>query len=228
MLPDVVKWKFFRCSRLATAFISLVLCYLRGMKRILCFFVVSIVLQDVFSQSLDSLFVNAPSEVLPTLERGNRLNMLDFYASGMEAKVDGSLGGSFTLLSKNDSVLRMSCSDEYVIEMRWFSDRGRILLLKSVKLPEVQSFAELFDARWARQELAVPEYEIGDFLTVGAKEVQEDVRQRIVTALTPCHYGLSWDSARCMLRVQPSLERLAHEDRVAAEMCTDGLFLKIF
>ena len=61
-------------------------------------------------QTIADVFREMPDSLLPTLSENNRLDMLDFMASGMKAEVTNRLGGNseMTALTNDNLCLRVS------------------------------------------------------------------------------------------------------------------------
>lgn len=62
------------------------------------------------AQTITDIFRVMPDSLLPTLSENNRLDMIDFMASGMKAEVTNRLGGSseMTALTNDSLCLRVS------------------------------------------------------------------------------------------------------------------------
>ena len=53
-------------------------------------------------QTISEVFREMPDSLLPTLSKNNRLDMLDFMASGMKAEVTNRLGGRSEMTALTD------------------------------------------------------------------------------------------------------------------------------
>ena len=63
------------------------------------------VVRSVAPEKIGSVFTNLPSELMPLLTRNDRLDLLDYHKAGMEARVTNILGGTTTLVERNDTTL---------------------------------------------------------------------------------------------------------------------------
>ena len=60
---------------------------------------------------ISDLFREMPDSLLPVLSENNRLDMIDFMASGMKAEVSNRLGGKSEMTMLTDDSLRVKVSD---------------------------------------------------------------------------------------------------------------------
>ena len=60
---------------------------------------------------ISDLFREMPDSLLPVLSENNRLDMIDFMASGMKAEITNRLGGSSEMTMLTDDSLRVKASD---------------------------------------------------------------------------------------------------------------------
>lgn len=74
--------------------------------------------------SLKTLFGEMPDSLLPVLSEYNRLDMIDFMASGMEAEVSNNLDGTSVMTQLTDSFLSIRMSDAVEVEMRLLNYEG--------------------------------------------------------------------------------------------------------
>lgn len=74
--------------------------------------------------SLRTLFGEMPDSLLPTLSEYNRLDMIDFMVSGMEAEVSNNLDGTSVMTQLTDSFLSIRMSDAVEVEMRLLNYEG--------------------------------------------------------------------------------------------------------
>ena len=89
-------------------------------KETICFVVLLLVgALPVRSQSLSDLFKCMPDSLLPYLSHNNRLDLLDFFEAGMEARVTNLFDGQtrLTALSADSLVLELSPSSSLSIRL---------------------------------------------------------------------------------------------------------------
>ena len=102
------------------------------------------------AQSMDSLFVHIPNEVLPMLVRNTRLDMLDLYNCGMKAEVENDFGGRACLLQKDSVHLLVQTSNVSRLELRVLPSDGDTLLgcVRTVETPAAYSQVQFFTRNW--------------------------------------------------------------------------------
>jgi hypothetical protein len=68
-------------------------------------------------EKISDLFRVMPDSLLPVLSENNRLDMIDFMASGMKAEVTNRLGGSSEMTLLTDDSLRVKVSDALAVTL---------------------------------------------------------------------------------------------------------------
>ena len=102
--------------------------------------------------NINAVFVYVPDSLLPLLTRNDRLDLLDYHKAGMEARVTNLMGGTTTLLERNDTTICL----QLTVVSRWritiVTDTFgavRYRITKTFFLPE----------EWQREEWYDPESE---------------------------------------------------------------------
>lgn len=86
------------------------------MKRLLFSFLLLLSAASAGAQTnINAVFVSLPDSLLPLLTRNDRLDLLDYHEAGMEARVTNSLGGTTTLLERNDTTICL----QLTVVSRW-------------------------------------------------------------------------------------------------------------
>ena len=76
------------------------------MKRLLFSFLLLLSVAWASAQAdINAVFVSMPDSLLPLLTRNDRLDLLDYHKAGMEARVINLMGGTTTLLERNDTTI---------------------------------------------------------------------------------------------------------------------------
>lgn len=83
---------------------------------------------------VDSLFLALPAAEMPELERSARMDLLDLWASGLEAAVPGALGDTLRLTERTDSTLTLTLADAATWRFR-VTPGGRLVWEREVRLP---------------------------------------------------------------------------------------------
>ena len=83
---------------------------------------------------VDSLFLGISAAEMPELDRSARMDLLDFWDSGLEARTPGTFGDTICLVSRTDSALTLQLADAAVWRIRLLGP-GRGVWEREVRLP---------------------------------------------------------------------------------------------
>ena len=83
---------------------------------------------------VDSLFLDIPLSAMPELDRSARMDLLDLWESGLEAKVPGTFGDTLHLTAHTDSTLTLQLADAAVWRIDVTPD-GRGVWTREIRLP---------------------------------------------------------------------------------------------
>ncbi|MDE6108827.1 MAG: DUF3256 family protein, partial [Muribaculaceae bacterium] len=126
-------------------------------------------------------FAMAPDEVMPLLPANTRLDMLDYYNSGMQRPSRNEAGGMALVTSSADRRLTFEAGDSCSYELAVFTTPRDTLvaLIETLRYPMPDSRVEWFDARWKPVKAPVAEPGLKQWLTRdGARncaEVEETI-----------------------------------------------------
>ena len=170
---------------------------------------------------IDSLFVNAPQDVLPLLGQTERLDLLDLYDYRLKAEVENRLGGRSLLEYKDSCMLRLRVSDAESWEMHCVPGEGDRLLicLNSVRASGEMTRLSAYNLSWQPIKLAFPKPDCKHFLTAAPADSLTDADLSTLHALLPAlPVAASWQEGnRLQLRIDASA--LATDLRRAARLC---------
>lgn len=123
------------------------------MKRLLFSFLLLLSAAWVSAQTdINNVFVYMPDSLLPLLTRNDRLDLLDYHKAGMEARVTNLMGGTTTLLERNDTTICLQLTAVSRWRITIVTDTFgavRYRITKTFFLPE----------EWQREEWYDPESE---------------------------------------------------------------------
>lgn len=110
------------------------------------------------SPLIDSLFVSAPRDVLPMLDRTARLDLLDLEKSGLKAEVENIYGGRSSILekSRDELLLRTSEVGEWEMKVLPASGEAVIFIIRSVTASGKSSRLNAYSTLWRERKLDVP------------------------------------------------------------------------
>ena len=170
---------------------------------------------------IDSLFINAPQDVLPLLGHTERLDLLDLYDYRLKAEVENRLGGRSLLEHKDSCMLRLRVSDAESWEMHCVQGEGGALLicLNSVRAGGEMTRLSAYNLSWQPIKLAFPKPDCKHFLTAAPADSLTDADLSALHALLPAlPVAASWQEGnRLQLRIDASA--LAADLRRAARLC---------
>ena len=170
---------------------------------------------------IDSLFINAPQDVLPLLGQTERLDLLDLYDYRLKAEVENRLGGRSLLEYKDSCMLRLRVSDAESWEMHCVQGEGGALLicLNSVRAGGEMTRLSAYNLSWQPIKLAFPKPDCKHFLTAAPADSLTDADLSAFHALLPAlPVAASWQEGnRLQLRIDASA--LATDLRRAARLC---------
>ena len=170
---------------------------------------------------IDSLFINAPQDVLPLLGHTERLDLLDLYDYRLKAEVENRLGGRSLLEYKDSCMLRLRVSDAESWEMHCVQGEGGALLicLNSVRAGGEMTRLSAYNLSWQPIKLAFPKPDCKHFLTAAPADSLTDADLSALHALLPAlPVAASWQEGnRLQLRIDASA--LAADLRRAARLC---------
>lgn len=123
------------------------------MKRLLFSFLLLLSVAWASAQTdINVVFVSMPDSLLPLLTRNDRLDLLDYHKAGMEARVTNLMGGTTTLLERNDTTICLQLTAVSRWRITTVTDTFgavRYRITKTFFLPE----------EWQREEWYDPESE---------------------------------------------------------------------
>ena len=157
---------------------------------------------------IDSLFINAPQDVLPLLGLTERLDLLDLYDYRLKAEVENRLGGRSLLEHKDSCMLRLRVSDAESWEMHCVQGEGGALLicLNSVRAGGEMTRLSAYNLSWQPIKLAFPKPDCKHFLTAAPADSLTDADLSAFHALLPAlPVAASWQEGnRLQLRIDAS------------------------
>lgn len=111
---------------------------------------------NVSARTMKQFFVQTPLPLLPELSDDNRLDCIDYLASGMKATVKNRLGENSSLLKLNDRYALVELSSSSRCEMRLLVDGEDSLLcvVKTWLTPEPESTVRFYNTAWEEQPAA--------------------------------------------------------------------------
>lgn len=114
-----------------------------------------------------------------------RLDMIDYYDSGMKMSVKNDMQGQSRLLSLTDTMLTMRYgSDVEVTVVKLEAKSPVLMVIETLQLPEVDSHVSFYDDRWQPLKRSLlPELKLADWLTTRDADAVKEVK-RVIPFMT--------------------------------------------
>ncbi|MDR3217638.1 MAG: DUF3256 family protein [Dysgonamonadaceae bacterium] len=103
-------------------------------------------------QTASDLFVSAPESMLLTLNTTDRLDLIDFYKAGQEAKVENQLGDTSAIFRLTDDYLELKTGNETLelIILHLVNDSKIVCLIQTVCAPVCDSYLAFYTTSWKK------------------------------------------------------------------------------
>ena len=176
------------------------------------------------ARDIDSLFLEVPEQVMPLLEHGSRLDMLDLYNCGMEALVINDMGGEARLLKKDSVSFLASTTDVSRVELRQLSYKKDTIYscVRTVDLPEPYSQITFLDKSWKLVPVQLPQKVHLADCWFPSDSLSEARIEELRLLLSPVLFSLHWESGTDgfpVLIYEVSVNHLLPEDQRDAKKC---------
>ncbi len=98
----------------------------------------------------ESAFTSAPAEVFPLLERNSRLDMIDYFRSGLETPTANRLDGGSRVTSLTDKEVALSLSDASCAQLVLLPAGSDTLIavVKTLSMPGKDSTVKFYTSSW--------------------------------------------------------------------------------
>lgn len=165
---------------------------------------------------IDSLFAAAPESVLPLLDLGNRLDLLDLSNARMRAEVSNAYDGQTLLTEKTERHLRLQLTAASTWDLILLPERADTVLvvLRSFATPAVTSRLLFYTPQWKPLSRPVPACRPEDFYAPSGG-ADGNLREDLLSKLRPAHVEMLWDEQSGRLQLRLSTAGLTAEDRAA-------------
>ena len=124
------------------------------MKKVILILLTGLVQLAAQAQDMREVFIDMPDSLQALLTRNNRMDMLDFLDSKMEAKVTNRLEGETVMDTLTADYLKITLTRNTVLEMKLI-ERGEekvIAVLHTTAGPVKDSFLQFYTADWKEAE----------------------------------------------------------------------------
>lgn len=133
------------------------------------------------ARSVKDFFVSAPRQVIPLLDKNSRLDMIDYFNSGLGTSTPNNLGGGSALTSLGDNRMDIKLTEGSNMELALVSAGTDTLLvvINTVLTPVADSKLAMYSPDWSAnvtsRTFATPS--LSDWLTQAGSKRSGDVAQ---------------------------------------------------
>lgn len=123
-------------------------------------------------------FAMAPDDVLTLLAVNTRLDMLDYYNSGVQRPSRDAAGGRAIVTSSTGSRITFECGDSCAYELAVFraGTDTVVALVETLHYPMADSRIEWYSSRWEPLRPLLAEPQLADWLTGDGRKHADEVR----------------------------------------------------
>lgn len=170
------------------------------------------------AQSLDTLFVDAPTTLFPVVDKAARLDLIDLYNHGIEAKVENIFGGQSELTKKTPNFLSLRTTDVSTWEMHLLpcAKDTLILSLHTLVAGSQSTDVQLYTLHWTPVKDKLPHPQFEQFVRPDSPLYVYD-KQYLTTVLTEQPLAVTLSPQTSELTYRISTEGLSTEDKEKAK-----------
>lgn len=121
------------------------------------------------ARRIADFFVEAPMyQAAPNIDRNTRMDMLDYFRSGLPSKTTNIVGEPVAVLSENDRSIRVCAGDSVTLEygLAVSGPDSLLIVIENLPTPMPDSKVSFFSTDWtAARPLAVLSPALNDWLT---------------------------------------------------------------
>lgn len=129
------------------------------MKRYIIYIWLALQSFALHAESIDSLFIRVPDNLLPLLELNARLDLLDLYNCGMKAKAENAYKGTSYLTVKSKHFLHLQLTDISTWSLKRLATEGDTLFscIHTLTHPAIASSIRFFNPQWESVDIELPQ-----------------------------------------------------------------------
>lgn len=159
-----------------------------------------------------SALATAPSSVLPTLPQSTRLDMMDYFDSGIEKTSLNMLEGETRITSLEEKMLTMTNGKASEITIAVLPCKGKelIMVINRLSTPAIDSSVDFYDSRWNRLDRSkiFREPSLEDW----SGKLSDSERADLENALPFIMTQISYDPATGILTLIPTFKDYVPEE----------------
>ncbi len=183
------------------------------MKKILCLCVVMFSLMHVVGQTtVADVFKSAPKSVLPLLDANTRLDMIDYFNSGMSSRTSNMLQGKsdITSMSSESMTIKMTAASSCQMALLTMDGEKVIMVINTVATPALDSKMTMYTSDWTKditsKVFAAPS--MTEWLTSAGRKNKSEVESLVPFMIV----GYEFDSGTGVLTLTNNASNFLAED----------------
>ena len=169
----------------------------------------------VQAQTLTEVFTAMPDSLQALLTKNNRMDMVDFLASHMEARVTNRMDGQSVMDTLTTDYLHMTLTGNTVVEMKLLP-RGEekvVAVLHTAGAPVKDSVLQYFTTDWKETSDLTAWPDFSAFEAKPRSELTEEQIQLLEALADMQLTTMTLSPADCLLHLNLSTDILPEEDR---------------
>lgn len=135
------------------------------------------------SMTAADFFTSAPQSVFPLLDRNTRLDMVDYFNSGMTTPSQNKLDGRSVITEMTPESVTVKMTDASAIQLVALKgEKGTIIaLINTVATPALDSSIKFFDSKWTpiKQSDCFAKPDWNEWLTESGRKNKDDVMMQV-------------------------------------------------
>lgn len=135
-------------------------------------------------------FVDAPTEIFPTLDRMTRMDMVDYYDSGSQRPSKNAFKGDARILAASPAQVTVRTSDVSVVELTLLEQKRDTLfmVITTLSTPAEDSSVKFYTREWKPVEGLFVVPLLDDWTREEARDRKDDLENNIPFMLARCTY----------------------------------------
>lgn len=157
---------------------------IRTLLTICAFAVASIAIgqEGVEQLTAEKCFLEAPTTILHYIDRGTRLDMIDYFKSGSDKASANAFGNESRITSLDPQSVVVDIDNGVECQFFVLDTRGKkplIGVIFTLDTPIADSDLSIYTSRWEREEKAFAAPKLADWLTSAGKKQRKQVEEAI-------------------------------------------------
>lgn len=140
-------------------------------RRLTSFLVAAIIMLPLSARTASDFFINAPSNVIPLLDKNTRLDMIDYFTGGLSTASRNILNGNSRILINENNKIEIALSRESTLQIAVVELKKDTILavIETVNIPVADSSLRFYNSDWVPLPQQAPQLTVVDFVASDKK-----------------------------------------------------------